>query len=53
MMSFICNNSFTYVLHVILDITKRVREKVRGNNNSLSYVPSKRKEIKSGTYGCD
>ena len=28
-------------------------EKARGNNNDLSYVPSKRKEeIKSGTSGC-
>ena len=41
-----------------LDVTMRrhyneEREKVRGNNNDLSYVPSKRKEeIKSGTSGC-
>ena len=39
-----------------LDVTMRrhyKREKARGNNNDLSYVPSKRKEeIKSGTFGC-
>ena len=41
-----------------LDVTlrrhdKSEREKARGNNNDLSYIPSKRKEeIKSGTYGC-
>ena len=32
---------------------KEEREKVTGNNNDLSYVPSERKEeIKSGTSGC-
>ena len=32
---------------------KLQREKARGKNNDLSYVPSKRKEeIKSGTSGC-
>ena len=41
-----------------LDVTMRChykseREKVSGNNNDLSYVPSERKEeIKSGTSGC-
>ena len=54
MTSFICNNSFTYVLRIIiLDVTGSAREKARGNNNGLSNVPSKRKkEIKSGTSGC-
>ena len=54
MMSFICNNSFTYVLRIIiLEVSKTVQEKARGNNNGLSHVPSNRKEeIKSGTFGC-
>ena len=54
MTSFICSNSFTYVLRiVILDVSETAREKARGNNNCLSHVPSKRKEeIKSGTSGC-
>ena len=54
MTSFICNNSFTYVLRIIiLDVSERAREKARGNKNGLSYVASKRKEeIKSGTSGC-
>ena len=51
MTSFICNNSFTYVLRIIiLDVTARAREKARGNNNGLSHVRSKRKEeLKSGS----
>ena len=50
---FICNNSFTYVLRIIiLDVSERAREKARGNNNDLSHVPSKRKEkMKSRTSG--
>ena len=54
MTSFICNNSFTYVLRIIiLDVSETAREKTRDNNNGLSHVPSKRKEeIKSGTSGC-
>ena len=54
MTSFICNDSFTYDLCIIiLDITETAREKAIGNNNGLCHVPSKRKEeIKSGTYGC-
>ena len=53
-MSFICNNSFTYVLRIIiLDVSETAREKARRNNNDLSHVPAKRKEeIKSGTAGC-
>ena len=49
-----CNKSFTYVLHIILDVSDRAREKARWNNNDFSYVPSDRKEeIKSGTTsGC-
>ena len=52
------SRSFTYALRVDLDVTMRrhcksEREKARGNNNELSYVPSTRKEeIKSGTSGC-
>ena len=53
MTSFICNNSFTYVLHIILDVSETARENARDNNNGLSHVPSKGKEeIKSGTSGC-
>ena len=55
MTSFICKNSFTYVLRIIiLDVTHRAREKARGNNNDFSHVTSDRKEeIKSGTTsGC-
>ena len=63
----LCRCSFVCVRHSIfyvcvaccdLDVTmrrhyKREREKARGKNNDLSYVPSKRKEeIKSGTSGC-
>ena len=49
--------SFTYVTCCDLDITKRrserALEKARGNNNSLSHVPSNRKEeIKSRTSAC-
>ena len=53
-MPFICNNSFTYVLRIIiLDLSETTREKARGNNNGPSHVPSNRKEeIKSGTSGC-
>ena len=44
-MSFICNNSFMYVLRIIiLDVTERVQEKARGVSNGLSYVPSKEKK---------
>ena len=54
MTSFICNDSFTYDLRIIiLDVPERAREKAIGNNNGLSHVPSKRtEEIKSGTSGC-
>ena len=47
---FICNNSFTFVLRIIiLGVGETAREKARGNSNGLSHVPSKRKEeIKSG-----
>ena len=63
----LCRCSFVCVHHSIfyicvtccdLDVTMRrhdksEREKARGNNNDLSYVPSERKEeIKSGTSGC-
>ena len=50
MTSFICNNSFTYVLRIIiLDVSETARRKATRNNNGLSHVPSKRKEgIKSG-----
>ena len=62
----LCRCSFVFVRHSIfylcvtccdLDVTislsETTREKARGNNNDLSYVPSKRKEeIKSGTSGC-
>ena len=59
--SFVCiRRSIFYVCVTccVLDVTMRrhyqsVREKARGTNNDLSYVPSKRKEeIKSGTSGC-
>ena len=52
--SFICNNYFMCVLHIIiLDIRETAQEKGRGNNNGLSHAPSKRKEeIKSETSGC-
>ena len=52
--SFICNNSFTYVLRIIiLDISETAQEKGRGNYNGLWHVPSKQKEeIKSETSGC-
>ena len=51
---FICNDSFTYDLRIIiLDVTETAREKAIGNNNGLSHVPSKRtEEVKSGTSGC-
>ena len=40
-------------LDVTIGLSGTVREKARGNNNDLLYVPSKRKgEIKSGTSGC-
>ena len=40
-------------LDVTVSLSKTEREKAKGNNNDLSYVPSKRKEeIKSGTSGC-
>ena len=40
-------------LDVTVSLSETEREKARGNNNDLSYVPSKRKEeIKSGTSGC-
>ena len=40
-------------LDVTIRLSERAREKARGNNDDLSYVPSKRKEeIKSGTSGC-
>ena len=46
MTSFICNNSF---IHYYFGHHRERREKVRGNNNSLLHVLSKRKEeIKSG-----
>ena len=52
MTSYICDNSFTYVLRFILDVSETVREKARGNND-ISHVPSDRKEeIKSGTSDC-
>ena len=58
--SFVCvRHSIFYVcvtccdLDVTIRLTERAREKTRGNNNSFSHVPSKRKEeIKSGTSGC-
>ena len=41
MAAFICNNSFTYVLRIIiLDVGETAREKAR------------KEEIKSGTSGC-
>ena len=44
MTSFICNNSFTYVLRIIiLDVTERARERARGNNKGLSYHQKKRR----------
>ena len=44
-MTSLINNSFTYVLRIIIwGTTERAREKARGNNNGLSHVPSKRKE---------
>ena len=50
-MSFNCNNSFTYALHVItLDVTKRrgvrVGEKARGDTSGLSHIPSKKQNKK-------
>ena len=58
--SFVCvRHSIFYVcvtccdLDVTISLSETAREKARGNNNDLSYVPSKRKEeIKSGTSGC-
>ena len=47
-MSYICNNSFTYLLCVISVSLKdvRAREKVRGDTNCFSYIPSQKKRIK-------
>ena len=57
--SFVCvRHSIFYVcvtccdLDVTISLSETEREKARGNNNDLSYVPSKRKEIKSRTSGC-
>ena len=55
--SFVCvRHSIFYVCVTCCDFRRHcetAREKARGNNNDLSYVPSKRKEeIKSGTSGC-
>ena len=54
MTSFLCDDSFTYVLRIIiLDVSETAREKARRNNNDLSHVPSDRQqEIKSGTSDC-
>ena len=42
MMSVICNNSFRYVLRIIiLDVSETAQEKARGNNSGLLHVPSK------------
>ena len=39
-------------LDVSIRLSETAQEKRRRNNNGLSHVPSKRKEIKSGTSGC-
>ena len=40
-------------LDVTIRLSETAREKAKGNNNDLSYVPSNRKEeIKPGTSGC-
>ena len=38
MTSFICNNSFTYVLRIILDVTKRQRERKREGITTASRM---------------
>ena len=58
--SFVCvRHSIFYVcvaccdLDVTVSLSETAREKARGNNNDLLYVPLKRKEeIKSETSGC-
>ena len=55
MTPFISNNSFTYVLRIIiLDLRESAREKARGNTNAsrMYNQNGKKREIKSGISGC-